>query len=346
MAEPGLLFTRQRDAGWDNEIGVAELNHPLGGMQFGRDYAWGDAAGFDLTAPVKEAYDGTGQSLFLHTPDGAEFSNADYDVQEVMNGTNNAAFLQYRAFWFWLLDQGIVRGGVANSDSHSLTENVIGTPRTLVWTDSTVEAFDLADFDEDLRLGHAIGTNGPVLVATLGDVAPSVEAFVPSDPTLHVVVTAAPWVPVDEVRILVNGEVVETLTDLVVPDDPFGIAELERLDTTVDLGPYLPAEGDAWVVVEAGHALEPNEDLDCDGAPDTGDNNGDGVIDWEDVAELTEEPEESCFETVGPMTEPPAPERGTALWTFRTVVPGGYPLAFTNPWILDLDGGGYAGVQQ
>ncbi|MFZ5478598.1 MAG: CehA/McbA family metallohydrolase [Myxococcota bacterium] len=346
LAEPGLLMTHQADAGWDEDIGVVELNHPLGGLQFGRDYAWGDAAGFDLTKPLLEEYDGTGQSLFFHTPDGADFSNADYDVQEVMNGTSNGNYLQYRAFWFWLLDQGVVRAGVANSDSHDLTENVVGTPRTLVWTDSTVAAFDLATFDDDLKAGRAIGTNGPVLLAELDGHAPSVEAFAPADTTLRVTVTAAPWVPVDEVRVIVNGEVVETIGGLYAPQDPFGDGEIERLDTTVDLAPHLPADGDAWVVLEAGHALEPAEDFDCDGVPDTGDNDRDGTIDWHDVEGLTEEPEEDCWEVVGPLADPEEPERDTALWYYRAVVPGGWPLAFTNPLLLDLDGDGeFTGVK-
>lgn len=346
LALPGTLMTRQKAAGWDDEAGIAQLNHPLGGVQFGRDYSWGSAAGFDLTRPLKEEYDGTGQSLFFHTPEGSEFSNADYDVQEVMNSTNNLSWLQYRAFWFWLLDQGVVRTGTANSDSHTLTESVLGTPRTLVWTDSTVADFDLAEFDGALRAGRAIGTNGPVIQASVGGRLPGVEAFAPgATDTLQVVVDAAPWIPVDEVRVVVNGEVVRTLTaELVHPADPFGADGVRRLEVEIPLGELLPADGDAWLLVEAGHAIEPNEDLDCNGIPDTGDNNRDGAIDWRDVEELTEDPGVDCLPSVGPLTDPEPPDRGTTDWIFRTVTPGGYPLAFTNPFVLDLDGGGFAGV--
>lgn len=346
LAEPGLLMTHQLEAGWDPDVGIAQLNHPYGGSQFGRDYAWATAAGFDQTRALEADYDGTGQSLFFHTPDGASFSNADYDVQEVMNGTKNENLLQYRAFWFWLLDQGIVRGGTANSDSHSLVENVLGTPRNVVFTSTTAEDFDLATFDADVRAGRVLGTNGPVLLAAVGDRTPSTEAFSPgSADELQIQVRAAPWVPVDEVRILVNGEVVRTLTDLVDPADPFGSEGLDRLETSIPLSELLPAEGDAWLVVEAGHALVDQEDLDCDGVPDTGDNNGDGVIDWRDVAELEEDPGVDCLDTVGPLAEPPEPERDSADWTFRTVTPNGYPMAFTNPFLLDRDGDGrFSGV--
>ncbi len=345
--EPGLLFTKQDDLGWDAEIGVAQLNHPFGGAQFGRDYSWASAAGFDLTIPLVEEYDGTGQSLFFHTPEGASYSNADYDVEEVMNGTKNENYLQYRALWFYLLDQGIVRGGTANSDSHSLTENVLGTPRNVVFTSTTLADFDQATFNADVRAGHMLGTNGPVILASIGAHAPGLEAFTPSDnDVLTINIIAAPWVPVDEVRVIVNGDVVLTLTDLTTPSDPFGDSGLERWSGEIVLSDILPANGDAWIVIEAGTALAVNADLDCDGTPDTGDNNGDGTYDWKDVAELIEDPEVDCLDTVGPLAEPPEPERGDPNWIFQTVTPHGYPLAFTNPFILDLDGNGFAGESQ
>lgn len=349
LAEPGALATRQRDAGWDDVDGVMELNHPVGGLQFGRDFGWASAARFDFTQPLSHDYDGTRNTLFFHQPDGAAFANSDYDVQEVMNGTNNGTFLGYRAFWFYLLDQGIVRAGVANSDSHSLTENVLATPRTLVWTDTTVADFEPAVFNADLRDGRAIGTNGPVIVASLVDgedaFGPSVDVLTPgAAAVLHLEVTAAPWVPVDEVRIIVNGDPVMSFADLPVPADPFGTEGLERMTFDMPLADLLPAAGDAWIVIEAGHALEPAADLDCDGVPDTGDNNRDGTIDWRDVAELTEDPAVDCLDTVGPLTDPREPERGTPDAWFRAVTPGGYPLAYTNPFLIDVDSNGFSGV--
>lgn len=350
LAEPGLLMTRQEDAGWDAEEGVVQLNHPLGGVQFGRDYSWGSAAGFDGTEDLLAEYDGTGQSLYFHKPEGARYSNDEYDVQEVMNGTRNEAFLQYRAFWFWLLNQGIVRGGTANSDSHTLTENVIGTPRNLVFTETTLGDFDLATFDADVRAGHVLGTNGPVILAWTVDATgatrePGLDAFVPDERgTLHVEIVAAPWVPVTEVRFVANGELRGRIELETQPADPWDETLLQRYAGDVPLTSLLPQEGDAWIVVEAGAPLTENADLDCNGFPDTGDNDGNGEIDWRDVEGLEEDPEVSCLETVGPLAEPPEPDRGSAEWYFRTVTPHGYPLAFTNPFLLDRDGGGFTGA--
>lgn len=348
-AEPGVLMDRMVAQGWDRERGVAQLNHPWGGFQFGRDYAWPQALELDLTAPLPTAYDGSGASLFLRTPDGASFSNADYQVQEVMNGSANAVYTDYRAFWFYLLGQGIVRGGTANSDTHSLLENVLGFPRNLVSTSTTVGTFDEEAFDAAVRDGRIVGTNGPVIVATVADAdgtlrGPSRTPFAP-DPagTLRITVSAAPWVPVDEVRVVVNGEVVRTVDGLPTPD-PLGTTGLVRLDTGVPLSEILPASGDAWIVVEAGHALVPSADLDCNGWPDTGDTNGDGTIDWRDVDGLTEDPGTDCLDDVGPLGEPAVPERGAPGHAFSVVVPGGAPSAFTNPFVLDRDGDGKLGV--
>lgn len=353
LVEPGMLFTRMRDAGWQADIGVAQLNHPIYPLDFGRDLGWPDALEISTLEDLPRTFDGSSQSLFLRTPPGSDFNNADYHTQEVMNGTNNGYFQPYRGFWFYLLNQGVVRAGTANSDSHGLSDNMIGLPRTLVWTDTTVADFDVAIFNKAVRAGAMIGTNGPVIdVRTVdGDGAtrtPGVEAFEPAgDAEVEISVRAAPWVPVEEVRIIVNGEVVRTIDGdaLARPADPYGTDGLVRLETTVALADLLPASGDAWLVVEAGRRLEPNEDFNCDGIPDTGDNNRDGTIDWRDVDGQTAAPDTACF-SGGPLTEPETPtDRESREYLYWAVVADGYPAAFTNPLIFDRDGDGYRGVQ-
>jgi hypothetical protein len=354
-AEPGLLMTRMVAEGWDPETGVCQLNHPLSGLQLGRAFGWVDSLDIDGNLPLKTAYDGTGQSVFLHTPEGSDFSNADYHAQEVMNGTNNLDYLKYRAFWFYLLDQGFFRAGTGASDSHTLTENVVGTPRTLVWTETTMDDFDVDVFDEAVREGRMLATNGPVVQVETTDATgavrtPSMEVFEPEPGAdLAIRVSAAPWVPVEEVRIFVNGVQVHTLTDLPEPAAPFGSdpGDFLRLDTTVSLANLLPGAGDAWLVVEVGTPHREGDDLNCDGFPDTTDNNGDGVINWRDVEDLDEDPEESCLEDVGPLEVLQTPEdREDPLYWFAAVTPDGYPLAVTNPLVFDLDGGGFSPVMR
>ena len=350
LVEPGMLMTRMHDAGWQSDIGIAQLNHPISSLEFGRDLGWPDALDLNLNEPLPRKFDGTAQSLFLRTPKGSDFGNADFHAQEVMNGTNTAYFQPYRSVWFYLLNEGIVRAGTANSDSHGLSDNIVGTPRNLVWVDTTVADFDQKKFNQAVREGAMIGTNGPVIeVSTLdedgGARRPGLSSFAPaSNGKLTIKVSAAPWVPVEEVRIVVNGEVVRTIKELSRPADPLGTDGLVRLDAEVALADLLPAKGDAWLVVEAGQALEPNEDFNCDGVPDTGDNNRDGKIDWRDSREVSAAPDGACF-AGGPLTEPEAPtDRDSREYIYWTVVYQGYPAAFTNPLIFDRDGGGYKGV--
>ena len=63
------------------------------------------------------------------------------------------------------------------------------------------------------------------------------------------------------------------------------------------------------------------------------------VEDEEATAPTEEEP---CMSVVGPLKEPDAPQdRTSALYLYRTVVPGGYPTAFTNPLVIDRAGDGF-----
>lgn len=372
--EPGLLFDAVRAAGLPPE-GVIALNHPLSETELGRDLGWARAIELELTKPLPAGDDGTGPGLFFRTPPGATSSNAAYDVQEVMNGTDNDHFLAFRAFWFYLLDQGIVRAGTANSDSHGLTDNVLGTPRNLVFTRVKKESFDVAAFNADVKAGRMIGTNGPILEVSAPGAGgarhgPSTSSFTP-DPagTLRLRVSAAPWVPIDEVRIVVDGVVVKRLTtELARPRDPLatGADALVRFDGELPLASLLPAGNrDAWIVVEAGAPLLASGDLDCDGVPDTGDNNRDGVVDWRDVDEDDDDDVDEADadrngdgrvdasdapapcddeQEVGPLGKiTPAVELEDPYHHFQAVTPGGYPLAFTNPLLLDRDGGGYSG---
>lgn len=369
LCEPGTLFERVAARGFPVADGVIQLNHPWADADFARDLGFPRALGVQLDQELPRAFDGTGAGLLLRTPPGSSMSNGDYHTQEVMNGTENSAFLPYRAVWHWLLDQGIARAGTANSDSHSLHDSILGTPRNLVRTSTTVAGFDMALFNADVRAGRMIGTNGPIIEATVESGAaiyyPSILPVAPGGaPALHVRVHAPAWVPVAEVRVLVNGEPwVIGSGELIHPDDPLVPIDVLRLDRTIPLADLLPSgTRDAWIVVEAGDPLPQTGDLDCDLVPDTTDNNGDGDVDWTDVdrsgdkvvdeedLEGVEGPE-PCRDdygasssadrpSTGPLQNPTPPTREHPAYPFYAVTPGGYPLAFTNPFLLDNNGNG------
>ncbi len=366
LAEPGAIFDRVAATGFP-DYGVIQLNHPWSGLEFGRDTGFPRALGLDARQPIATERSEVGASLLLTKPPGATRSNGDYDAQEVMNGTNNLDFLGHRAYWFYLLDQGVVRAGTANSDSHGMTDNVLGTPRNVVFADMDTASFDVAAFNGAVKRGRMFGTNGPMLEVATRDtsgstVTPSVDVFTPAaDAALVVRVRAPSWVPVDRVRVIVNGEVALVRSGALVSPDPFAPGAHLLYDFSVPLSDLLPDDGrDAWIVVEAGAPLAENADLDCDGIVDTGDNNRDGRIDWRDVdrndddrvdsidADVDEDGDvddddvpDACDDEVGPLAEPPTPtDRRDPLYHFRAVTPGGYPLAFTNPLLVDRDGDG------
>lgn len=339
-AQPGELFTRFEDAGWPADTGVIQLNHPVGGIQFGRDFGWATALEMDASQPLTGDDVPEGHQLFAATPPGARFANDAYHLQEVMNGTDNAQFQQYRALWHYLLTEGHVRTGTANSDSHTLGGNVLGFPLNVVRSRERVGSFDQPTFNQQVREGRSYGTNGPALEVRIldGDRVhePRVDAAIAVSGTLVVEVSSADWVPVTEVRFYADGELVETLPiDLI--DDPArpGVrsATVER-----DVASLVQEGSDHWLTVEAGAPLPLVADLDCDGLPDTGDHNGDGVIDVRDVEEPDPDDDGPCLTATGPLEL----ERPFGLPTsdFDAIVPGGYPLAFTNPFLFDGDASG------
>lgn len=347
--EPGALFD-QVDALTPATTPIFQLNHPWADLEFGRDLGFPRALRLDLRRDLPAEDDGTAAGIYVRAPNEGGYRNLDHHAQEVMNGTQNDLLLPYRTFWHYTLNQGQLKTGTANSDSHSLTDNTVGLPRNIVWADTRPGlSFDVERFNVAVRRGEVLGTNGPVIEATLGAPAGERVRFSlnpiapPADATLSLRISAAPWVPIEEVRILVNGALAATIGEgeLQHPDDPFGTAGLVRLEREVPLKDLLadvPTQQDAWIVIEAGQKLLPAADFGggrggtTDGVPDTTDNNGDGVVDASDIGEDRD---------YGPIKNPPLPLTDAEVnYHFAQVVSGGYPMAFTNPFVLDRNGNG------
>ena len=64
-----------------------------------------------------------------------------------------------------------MRAGTANSDTHSLALEQVGYPRNLVFGGHRAPTRPSTSrrFDADIRRGHMVGTNGPVLEVTIED---------------------------------------------------------------------------------------------------------------------------------------------------------------------------------
>lgn len=353
LIEPGVLFDRV-DPLYTSSVPMIQLPHPWGGPYFGRDTGFPRAIHMDARGDIPETDDGTRMGMLQRAPGGKNVNNG-HHAQEVMNGTDNSSLLQYRSVWWYMLGQGQLKTGTANSDSHSLTDNIVGVPRNVVHTSTPAgTGFNANEFNQALRDGRSFGTNGPIIEAQVkGPTGMAIDYGLkpftpPADAQVRVKISAAPWVPVQEVRFIVNGKLVKIVSGaaLNAPVDPFGADGLVRFDGDVPLSELIGGiSGDAWLVIEAGDPLPPSADLGggldsgsgcanqvLDGVPDTGDNNGDGQVDCADVAE---------DDDFGPLPMPKAPaDEADVNYHFARVVPDGRPFAYINPFILDLNGNG------
>jgi len=355
--EPGVLITRVVSAGFDIDMGLVQLLRPWGQPVLGRHVGFPRAIGLDARRTLPSEFDGSAQGLFRRTPTGARHANDAFHTIEILSGEEPEAFVAQRAFWHYLLAQNVLRAATGGGGSHGIGDAVPGSPRTVVTPASTA----LTDLFAALRSGRALATNGPIIEVTMLDAAgierrPSTTPFeLGAAARISVRVLAAPWIPVEEVRIVVNGEVLTVLRDeLSTPADPFGADGTLRFEGEIDITAGLPTEfGDAFIIVEAGAPLTPAADLDCDGIPETGDNDGNGDIDADDIGiragPATPAPPvmrvaDVCLEEAGPLRRAPIPADPDDPRHIFAMAMGFAPTATTNPLLVDIDGGGYDGA--
>ena len=316
LLEPGQVMDEMDQLFADSSFPVRQLNHPYSASKLGRDQGFLRAIDYDPNTPI------TGGTTFAanvlaRTP-GTVHPNLDWNVQEVMSGASRADWLRYRALWFSLLSQGFIRTGTANSDSHSLAVERIGYPRNLIWGQRDNTTFDVQSFDQAVLAGHVEGTNGPVLDVSIkdsnGTYRPDHNPIaVQPDAGLQVNVTAAPWIPVDEVRFFVNGKLAgrATVTQPAQPN-PFSTQPITYMSQRFPLSTLLTSPSDAWLVVEAGMSQDTPPDTDGDGLPDLLDS---------DIPTRPGDVNDRRFD-------------------LEAIAPGVWPTAFSNPFFIDADGDG------
>jgi hypothetical protein len=190
-------------------------------------------------------------------------------------------------------------------------------------------------FDAAIRDGRMIAGNGVVVLVEIGPPAGPRRGlgFAPyavhDGDVIDITVKAAPWIPLDEVRIVTSAGT-QVIAQLAPVANPFG-TEVVRYQAQLPLASLVSR--DDFIIVEAGLAYPLAADLDDDGVLDSSDNNGDGRVDDADV-----EPDED----VGPLQAPADPiDPNDRRFLFTRIVPGGWPEGFANPIFIDLDGNGW-----
>jgi hypothetical protein len=205
----------------------------------------------------------------FENPNGTR--NVDVDIMEIDNGGSTGSFgglRRVRRDWLSLLNQGVMVGkpgsqhplwGTGVSDSHRIVAELPGYSRTFVGAGDlgTTGSIDIKGFNEQVVAGNMMATAGPYIEFTMDQGGTPVKMGETLSGTgsvnLNITVQAAPWVPVDEVRIVKNGCVLQcyntTTTPAVSanPSDPYGDTGVVRFDATV----VDTASGDSYYIVEA-----------------------------------------------------------------------------------------------
>ncbi len=213
--------------------------------------------GFDRIVPL-----GTGVNAWWTQTGPASLGKrlGDFDALELLRAEGcdpadptawYAAFTTLRDDWFAILNQqaptAFTKGLGLSAARYSL-DTPVGLARTYLNVGTTLAQDALSPVLTALRSGAAVASTGPLLDVSVGGVGPGgVVTGSNATVTLSISLYAPDWVPVEEVRVVVNGAapILVPMTSFTAPTTDF------RLRTTTVSIP-MPAGKDAWLVVEAG----------------------------------------------------------------------------------------------
>lgn len=235
---------------------VAQLNHPrdsfkLSGKTLPDDYREmiNDEQFFDHMGvaahpynPHKPLTDAPNNSLIAPHP-VTGMRDIDFDVMEIMNGTQNyrpdrvdAA----RQDWLSLVAQGEKLAATANSDSHNKWQ-IVAMPRNMVRMGADrLSDFSMPRFTDAVRRGAFYGTTGPFIELTLG-AAQMGDTHKGESAILSGRIFSAAWARADRLRVQVNGTTTQEIA----------LGENGRFSMPLDFAV------DSFVTIEA--IGEPNE---------------------------------------------------------------------------------------
>jgi hypothetical protein len=133
-----------------------------------------------------------------------------FDLLEVMNGASyypeNQRVIQD---WLHLLNRGYYFPIVGSSDSHGIDRDEPGYARTFVFYDGAKgSGLELETLLQAMKKGRSFISNGPIVQFMVNRQYLPGDSFTIRDGTLdiRIKVQSAPWVSVDEVRVIINGE--------------------------------------------------------------------------------------------------------------------------------------------
>ncbi len=133
-----------------------------------------------------------------------------FDLLEVMNGASyypvNQRVIQD---WLHLLNRGYYFPIVGSSDSHGIDRDEPGYARTYVfYKGEKGNKLDVSAIIQALKKGQSFVSTGPIIEFTVNNTSIPGNTIIVEKRKLDVgiKVQSAPWVSVDEVRVIINGE--------------------------------------------------------------------------------------------------------------------------------------------
>jgi len=208
------------------------LNHPRAGfaglvvigMFNGLFNPGGDpnAGGYDPTLPISAFPNSLLGTPSLYNaavigPGGTSTTALSFDALEVMNGSGVGAFQRVRGDWCSLLKQDIRKVGTAVSDSHRLILENAGWARSFVASSSDAPAsVSPSELTGNVKSMQLVGTTGPFVRFSVVDSASNnvglggTAVATGQKVEVKIRVEAAPWIPVEEIRIYRNCELIST----------------------------------------------------------------------------------------------------------------------------------------
>ncbi len=192
---------------------------------------------------------------------GLADSVADWDTTfTLVEVFNNSSWRDNRngtvTDWFGLLKAGRKVFSVGSSDTHRMAVNPVGYPRTCirVGTDDP-QQLTASGVRDQLAAGHSTISGGIYVTAKLGTAQSGETVTGAGSPMmLDVTVQAATWVEVDEIEIVVDGQMVDKITVMASDADPTNPAIRWRGQVPIQV----TATGGFVVVAASGNrALDP-----------------------------------------------------------------------------------------
>lgn len=184
----------------------------------------------------------------------------DFDALELLRGESLASqtpaqwhqeYRNLRAFWFKVLSAqapGAFTKGLGLSSAKFSFDTPVGLARTYLKVGTAPTATDLAPVLAALKSGAAVASTGPLVEANVDGTTGPGQLLSGSHPTvtLNITLTAPEWVPVETVRVYVNGALVQTLNPAAFTVDP---TDARRRSVSL---PGFALSQDSWIIVEAG----------------------------------------------------------------------------------------------